>query len=217
MEVAATFTQASLDFLAEAPLRDMAWLKANRPEYDAHLLQPLRALVEQLAPVARSIDPDLQGSVSRIYRDQRFHKGGPALRESVWITFQDRGLDPFQRPAFFFELYANRYRYGMGFYGANTSAMERIRQAIDAGPAGFGAIVSALPPDSALMGEEYRKSRAGHLPEPLRAWYDKKSFWLQTERPADPLIFSPALAVHLAAEWPKLGTLYRFLKAATHR
>lgn len=207
------FSAETLAFLAQAPFQEKSWLQANKPLYHEHVAGPQRALMEALAPFMAGLDPNLEGSASRIYRDMRFGTG-PALRGNLWVVFQERNLEPLERPAFFFELYPDRYRYGMGFYSASRSKMEGIRRRMDAAPERFAALVAALPPAAQLMGEAYRQSRSAHLPEPLRPWYDKKSLWVQTECPIDDLVVSAGLAQALQREWAPLLPLYRFLRAA---
>jgi uncharacterized protein (DUF2461 family) len=205
------FTEETLGFLAQAPLQDKAWLNANRSTYQEHCVAPFKGLLEALTPAMTALDPRLEGTLSRIYRDMRFSRG-PALHESVWLCFQDRSLPPEERPAFFFEVYANRYRYGMGFYTASRQKMAAVRLAIDTDPTAFAALVAALPVGMQVLGERYKQSRAGHLPEALATWYDRKSFWVQTERPADSLLFSDSLAGHVAEALAGCVPLYRFLR-----
>jgi len=209
----ATLTTAAFDFLGQAPLQDKAWFEANREICREHLQEPLRGLVDALTPTMAAIDPDMTGSVSRIHRDMRFAGMGKSLyRESMWICFGNRNAQSDGLLGFFFEVFTDRYQYGAGFYSASTAKMNRYRAAIDRDPDLFQRIVGSVPPQFAPMGETYKKSRAGHLPEALRPWYDKKNIWFQVERPLDDLVTSPDLAGHLKAEWGSLATVYRFLR-----
>jgi hypothetical protein len=146
----------------------------------------------------------------------RFARGGPVLRENVWICFHEPWLAPEGRPEFFFELFADRYRYGMGFYSAPHLKMEAVRRAIDRDPAGFCALVAGLPDRLQLMGERYKQSRAEHLPEPLRTWYDRKSLWVQEEHPIDGLLLGPGaqLARRVQESFAACLPLYRYLRDA---
>jgi len=205
------FSQTTLDFLATAPAMDLAWLRANRQTYESQLLQPMKSLIASLEPAVWAIDSRLQGSPSRIQRDLRFHPNQPPLRGCAWVVFQDRLIEPDHRPAFFFELFPTRYRYGMGFYAASTAKMDRFRQAVDRNPERFATIATAVPDRFTLMGDRYRRSRAAHLPESVRTWYDRKSFWVQVERPIEPILFGEELSGLLESEWGQLADLYRFL------
>lgn len=209
----AVFTEGTLAFLAEAPQRDRDWFGAHRPLYQSEVAAPQRLLAEQVLPGMRALEAGLtESTVSRIHRDMRFAKGSP-LRENIWICVHDPLLDPAGRPEFFFELFHNRYRYGMGYYSAPAGRMAQFREAVDRDPEAFGQVVAALPERFVLMGESYRQNRAGHLPEQLAAWYNRKSFWVQVEQPIDALVLGGDLAAHLVAEWSALLPLYRFLRA----
>lgn len=207
------FTDATLAFLAQAPFQGREWVAQQRDTYQAHVLAPQRALAGGLAEYMSGLDPALEPSLSRIYRDARFSRG-PALHESIWVTFQDRNLAPEERPAFCFELYPDRYRCLMGFYSAGREKMERVRRRIDAAPERFAALVTSLPAEYKVMGEMYKVSRAGHMPDVIRPWYDRKSFWTEALWPVDDLVLSEGLSFHLREQWALLHPLYRFLREA---
>lgn len=211
-----SFTEESLQFLARAPFADREWFAANRQVYDDHIVAPMRGLIAALTPAMDAHVPGVEGTLSRIYRDMRFARGGSVLRENAWICFHEPDLAAEERPEFFFELFADRYRYGMGFYSAPRSKMEAFRRAVDHDPAGFGALVAPLPADLQLMGESYKQSRAAHLPEPLRTWYDRKSLWVQVEHPIDGLLLGPATALvqRVLETFVACMPLYRYLRNA---
>lgn len=208
-----TFTEATLEFLAQAPFQGREWVARNRVVYQAEIVEPQRALADAAGGFMAGLDGSLEPSLSRIYRDARYSRGS-ALHESIWVTFQDRNLDPQERPAFCFELYPDRYRYLMGFYSAGREKMERIRRRIDAAPPRFEALVGGLPPEYRVMGEAYKVSRAGHLPEAIRPWYDRKSFWVEALQPIDDLVLSDRLPGFLLEQWALLYPLYRFVREA---
>ena len=209
----ALFSEATVAFLARAPLEEKACFEANRPAYLRDVLGPQKALVQALAPHMEAIDPQLVGACSRIYRDMRFSKG-PLLRGNVWICFHDSGMAPDERPEFFVEVFADCWRCGMGFYSTTKAKMDAVRAAIDANPDRFAEVVGGLPPAMQLLGETYKKSRAGHLPEQLRPWYDKKSLWVQEERPLEALLFSEGLVDYVWQQLAGCAGLYRFLRDA---
>jgi len=207
------FTDATLEFIAQAPFQGREWVARNRTVYQTEVVEPQRALVEALSDFMTGLDPRLEPGLSRIYRDARFSRG-PALRDSIWVTFQERNTAPEERPAFCFELYPDRWRSLMGFYSAGREKMERIRRRIDADPVRFAALVGALPPNYTVMGDVYKVSRAGHLPEAIRTWYDRKSFWVEALRPIDELVLSDRLPRFLEEQFALLHPLYRFVREA---
>jgi len=208
-----TFSQATLDFLSAAGSADLTWMEANRKLYEEHVLGPQRALVAALAPAMRELDPRLEGVVSRIYRDMRFRRDQPPLQDNIWISFEERSTDAGARPSFYLALHPDQYSYGVGYYAASTPTMDRLRQTIDRNPDQFRRIIGTIPRELTLMGERYKRSRAGHLPEDLRNWYDRKSLWVQVQRPIDEVVLGPGLADHLEASWRGTRDFYAWLNA----
>jgi len=207
------FTAATLAFLAQAPSEGRDWVAENRAVYQAEVVEPMRALAEATAGFMAGLDAGLEPSLSRIYRDTRFSRG-PELHESVWVKWQARDPEPEARPAFRFELYPDRYRYLLCFDSAGREKMERIRKRIDADPGRFAGMVGALPPEYQLVGESYKVSRANHLPEAIRTWYDRKFLRVEAVRPMDELVLSDRLPGFLQEQWALLHPLYRFLREA---
>lgn len=81
-------------FLVENRLHDSkAWFEAHREDYNRLVLEPLRQLVGEMAPVMLAIDPRLVvqpavgKTISRIFRDTRFSRDKSAFREHMWISF----------------------------------------------------------------------------------------------------------------------------------
>lgn len=217
------FSPASLAFLREVRQHNSkVWLAEHRADYEEHLLRPLRSLVGELAGFMLSVDPDFEirpavgKTISRIYRDTRFSRDKSPLRDHMWIVFHRPGLAPGEEHGFFFEIYLDHYRYGMGFYSASRQAMDRVRAKIDADPRDFLEVVSPITADGtfALRAESYKRSLAPHLPPGLRPWYDGKSFYLECSRPNDALLFSPRLATEILQGFELLAPLYRFVVSA---
>ena len=132
----------------------------------------------------------------------------------MWVTFRQRDLTPGEVPGFFFEVYAEAYRYGMGFYSASRMAMDRFRRSIDQDPERFLQMVSALERDGRfeVMGPFYKRSLRPHHPPEVRRWYDRKTFYLQRRRPLEPVLFSPELLDELVGGFVLLVPLYHFLR-----
>ncbi len=70
-----------------------AWMDANRESYQAHVVAPLRFLLETLTPVVLSLDPDFETTgragtnLSRINRDIRFAKDKRPYRAQMYLQF----------------------------------------------------------------------------------------------------------------------------------
>lgn len=74
-----------------------AWMDANRERYRAALLNPLRALLERLAPAARRLNAGFVISgrsgenFSRINRDIRFARDKSPYRSQMYVYFAEPG------------------------------------------------------------------------------------------------------------------------------
>ena len=139
------FTQDTLAFLRDGAGEPREFLDEHHAAYVEHVKDPELRLLSMLRPVMDAAVPGIDGQVSRLVRTNRFRSDPVTLRGMLWITFQHRASPPFEgRPGFFFELRPDGYRMGMGFYHASPRTMDRIRQAIDRGPARFLRIIAPL-------------------------------------------------------------------------
>ena len=195
------------------------WFEAHREEYARFVLAPLRALASEVAGFLAGIDLSMElradRAVSRLHRDTRFSHDKSPFRDHMWITFRQRDRPMGEVPGFFFEMYAQAYRYGMGFYSASRAAMDRFRSGIDRDPGGFLRLVAPLEQEGRfeVMGPFYKKSLGLHHPPDVRRWYDRKTFYLQRRRPREPVLFSPKLVDELVEGFARLAPLYLFLRS----
>jgi uncharacterized protein (TIGR02453 family) len=76
-----------------------SWMDANRQRYRDSLVEPLRALLDRLAPAARKLNPRfvITGrtgeNLSRINRDIRFAKDKSPYRAQMYLFFSEAGDD----------------------------------------------------------------------------------------------------------------------------
>jgi len=97
--VFSTFPAGTLPFLTELESNNTkAWFDANRMLYHELVLEPSRAFVEEMGEHIVALVPTINavakvnGSLFRIYRDQRFHSDEPPLKTHIGIVFwQGRG------------------------------------------------------------------------------------------------------------------------------
>jgi len=74
------------------------WMDANRERYRAHVVEPLRALLDALAPAVRKLNPefDISGrtgrNFSRINRDIRFATDKSPYRTQMYLMFSDQRI-----------------------------------------------------------------------------------------------------------------------------
>jgi uncharacterized protein (TIGR02453 family) len=212
------FFPATHEFLlALAMNNSKPWFLDHKGEYTELLLDPMRQLVIELAPSMHAIDPEFETApevdktISRIYRDIRFSKDKSPYRSNMWITFKRRNPDWKDSPAYYFEIFPDGYRYGMGYYSPSTDTMARFRKAIVAGKKLFVKAVSPLESVFTLQGEDYKKKPDAPADPLIRTWYMKKYFYLARNSGIDDVLHSAGLVRELEKGFKLLAPLYRFL------
>ena len=158
------FSRETLAFLRENRRRNSkSWFEEHRHAYERHLLGPMRALAVDLTPLMAQIDPEIETRphrvVSRIHRDTRFSKDKSLYKLSMWLAFKR----PVERwhglPAYYFELFPDGYRFGMGFYEISRDTMDKVRRAVREKPALVREELAVLRklPGMHLAGESYKR------------------------------------------------------------
>ncbi|KAF0215950.1 MAG: hypothetical protein FD174_3960 [Geobacteraceae bacterium] len=212
------FTPESLGFFRNlAANNTKLWFETHRREYEEHLLEPLKALVTELAGFMLAIDQDLVTApgraVSRIHRDTRFSRDKSPYKTTMWITFKRQITDWRDAPCWFFELTADSYRFGMGFYSASKETMDRLREAIERKPAQFHQAVAFLGEQEmfVLEGEMYRRPLRPDLPDDLQEWHRRKNLYLVCNRQPDKALFTRGLVDDLRSGFGMLAPFYDYL------
>ena len=215
------FSQQTLDFFVNIVINNnKPWLEENKHIYDEHVLNPFRNLVSDLGEMMLEIDPlfeirpAVNKTISRIYRDVRFSKDKSLFRGNMWITFKRPSKDWKQAPAYFFELFPDWYRYGVGFYQATRDTMDKFREAIDVHPDKFREVISFYKPDNiyTLHADKYKRFIKNDHPEEFQDWYQSKSFYLSSDhKQIENIIFSPDLVDDLFAAFTMVKPLYQYL------
>ena len=132
------FSKQTLNFLQNLKENNnKIWFEQNKHVYNEHLLQPFRNLVSDLTGEMLVIDssfeilPSVNKTISRIYRDTRFSKDKSLFRSNMWLTFKRRNKDWKNAPAYFFEIFPDYYRYGMGYFQASRDTIDLLKKSID--------------------------------------------------------------------------------------
>ncbi|MGE5517324.1 MAG: DUF2461 domain-containing protein [Bacteroidota bacterium] len=197
---------------------ERGWFLDHKREYEDFVREPLRRLVEALAPAMLEIDAGFDtnpkgAAVSRINRDVRFSRDKSPYRINQWICFKRPGEGWQERPAYFLEIGPAGWRFGMGCYAASPSATKALRAAILARPTRFqAALEQARATGFAIEGDVYARP---NLPEGLAPvlaeWISRKSAYVVANRPLEPLLFSPELIDDLRTRWQAIAPLYGLL------
>ncbi len=92
----AIFTTETFHFFRELGRNNhKAWMDQNRERYRQHVIEPFRALLDALTPVAQKLNPrfDVSGrtgiNFSRINRDIRFAKDKSPYRSQMYLMFAE--------------------------------------------------------------------------------------------------------------------------------
>ncbi|MDR1369638.1 MAG: DUF2461 domain-containing protein [Dysgonamonadaceae bacterium] len=211
------FTQDTFKFLKDLGENNCKpWFDEHKYSYELELLQPLKALVVAMTPAMYEIDNQFDFRtnrvLSRIYRDIRFSYDKTPYKDHMWITFQ-RMVPEWQNfPAFFMEISATGYLYGMGLYGSKKKIMDDMRERIEYEPGRFKEITQDLIGKHGyiLDGEQYKRPLKNDLPEYFQAWMQRKSVYIHKRKPIGKELFDSGFAECLASEFALSKDLYEF-------
>lgn len=213
------FTRETIQFLLELRVNNnKGWFEEHRADYTKNLLEPLQGFVSTLSGEMLKIDPELEvrpqvnKTISRIYRDTRFSKDKSPYKSHMWITFKRPGKEWQNAPAYFFEISPEGYRYGMGFYCADRATMDRFRQSLETGESAFRQIMEPLKSQKifTIGGELYKRKIKNELPEDLQEWYQRKDIYLIANRELDDTLFSPAIIAEILEGFRLAAPLYSY-------
>jgi uncharacterized protein (TIGR02453 family) len=214
------FTGETIKFLSDlARNNKKTWFDANKDRYQEHLLKPFVDLAADLAPVMSKIDgriivtPAVNKTISRIYRDTRFSKDKSPYKTKMWLAYKRPGKDWADAPAFYFEISADGYRYGMGMYAPEKATMDALRGTMAANPAAFRKAVSFYKKQKEFVvaGEEYKRPLNNEVPAEFAEWSQRKNLYLVCERKPSERLFSKNLFDDLKNGFQLLAPFYNFL------
>ncbi len=197
------------------------WFEKHREDYQKFVLEPTRSLVNDLGEFMLKIDPRFEiapainKTISRIYRDTRFSEDKSLYRSNFWIVFKRQKKEwSTQGCAYFFEVFKDFYRYGMGFYDAAPVIMKKFREQIDENPKEFKKAIAFYSRQKifSLEGENYKRIIDPSKPEAIQEWYQKKSMYLVCNRKINKTLFSRELINELKHGFNMIAPIYLFLQ-----
>lgn len=214
------FSQHTLNFLQNVREKNSkAWFDANKQIYQDYVLQPLQYLVADLGEAMLDIDPafeirpSVDKTISRIYRDTRFSHDKSLFKNNMWITFKRPSKAWKDAPCYYFEIFPNWYRYGMGYYSASPATMDRFREALDENPGEFLTAISFFKSQNLfqLEGDRYQRQLKTEHPAEIREWYQHKNFYLACNKEIADVLLSARLVDELIFGFMMLKPLYQYL------
>ena len=141
-----SFDPELFEFLADLKANnDREWFAANKQRYEANVLEPALAFIEDFAPRLDKISPHFRadprpsgGSLFRIYRDTRFSKNKSPYKTNVGIHFRHERAKDAHAPGYYLHIGPGEVFAGGGIWHPDTGAATRIREAIVANPKAWG-------------------------------------------------------------------------------
>ena len=217
-------TPEFFSFLVENRLHDSkSWFEAHREDYNRLVLEPLRGLVEEMAPILLEVDPLLVTqprvgkTISRIFRDTRFSRDKSAFREHLWISFHREKRERFQpMPELFLDLSPEGYCYGCGWYSPGPELMDTFRRLVLEGDETARRAVRAMARQKLFQmeGDLYRRPKHPQAPAEIFPWVNSKELYF-TRAGNDPaFLYAPDLGKRTAEELTVLAPFYQLLRKA---
>jgi len=129
------FTSESLRFLRALKRNNRRdWFNAHRDDYEAHVRQPMTAIVSRLADDLREFGPEFvanpKTSMYRIYRDIRFSENKAPYKTHVAASFPTRGLPKHEGAGLYFHVSPDEVWIGGGMYAPPQPQLHAVREHI---------------------------------------------------------------------------------------
>lgn len=207
------FTKETSDFLWELSFNnERPWFSAHKDEFERVLNTPFKELAKDSFGLFSERHPELNAKLhtARIYRDARRLFGRGPYKDHLWFSVKD-GTMLLEGPMFWFEIGAAEFSYGMGFYSATPTQMQRFRDIADAEPAALERIIDLAEslPEFSLSGEMYSRPKAVHN-ERFDTWYNRRQLGLEHTEDFGGAILRPDFPGVLTDEFEKLLPIYKF-------
>jgi uncharacterized protein (TIGR02453 family) len=147
------FDPELFEFLADLKQHnDREWFAANKARYEADVLEPALAFIEDFAPRLEQLSPHFRadprksgGSLFRIYRDTRFAKDKTPYKTNTGMHFRHARAKDAHAPGFYLHLAPGQVFGGGGIWHPDTPTATKIRQAIVADPERWRAATREPP------------------------------------------------------------------------
>jgi uncharacterized protein (TIGR02453 family) len=217
----APFTRKTLSFLrALKRNNDRDWFRARKDDNEAHVRQPMIALIERLAGDFSRLSPELVAeprvSLYRIYRDTRFSDDKTPLKTHAAARFPSRQFPKGIGAGLYLEIAPTYVWFGGGRYMPTAEELRAIRQHIATDHRRLHRLVTSKAfraTFSALEGDRLSRVPRGYPPDHPAAEYLRYTrFLVGREYPAafalDAAFYPELLRVFQAAL-----PLVRFLNA----
>jgi uncharacterized protein (TIGR02453 family) len=221
------FETNALRFLSQLKKNNnKPWFEANRADYEGHVREPMRALIEEMngrfAKFAPEIRGDSKRSMFRINRDIRFSndKSPYKTHAACWFNHKSAshkvGGEANEGSAgFYFHLEPGRSFVGGGLWMPPRPSLDKLRDAIAEDHAGFARMVASLKIFGGLDTERMLKRMPRGYAEdhPAGKWLKYQSF-VTGRAVKNTDVTSGKLPALLARDFERMLPLVRWLNRA---
>lgn len=188
------YFEETVDFLWGIRMNNYrSWYMDHKDDCVRYLTGPTSALASEVQQVyaERAPELDLNVHVSRIYRDARRNYNKGPYKDYLWFTLYDANHEHWSGiPSFFFEISAEYWNYGVGFWDNRTQLMEKLRKRIKADPERLRILDQRLREQNEFtLQEDLYKKQYSDCPYPeLDRWYRNKRISITHMEPVGPAI-----------------------------
>ena len=215
------FSQSTVDFMWGIRFNNNRdWFQAHKEEYVTCFQKPMLELADETWEFLSRKRPDeeLVRRVTRIYRDARRLFGRGPYKDHLWFTVE-RPAAPDEewtgKPCFWFELGADYWSYGLGYWMPKPVTMAKLRAKITREPEPMERLTRKLNRNAefTLELEEYRRPRADAPSEILAPWYRAKSFVITHTEALTEELYSRAIVERIQKGFTFLLPYYDWLRS----
>ena len=214
------FTNETSEFLWELSFNnERPWFQAHKEQFERCLNEPFKALAAQTTVLMQKNYPARVwcSHCSRIYRDARRLFGRGPYKDNLWFVLGGDEGHYNDGPAFWFEISAASWEYGVGYFDATPAEMEIFRAMVDANPARFERLAEDASHRRGLhiLGPEYKRPK-GNYDKPIADWYNRRYLAAEWKHDFGGELLSPTLPETLARAYDKLMPLYEYFLEVHH-
>lgn len=197
------------------------FMDAHRQEYYQKVRDPFYAFIDALAPVMRAIEPDMETRpvkcLSRINRDTRFTKDKSPYRDHHWVAWRLAAIPKEGMPFYWFEIRVESVSWGLGTWGENRRLLDALRRRVAAKPQEVLPLLEMAQRQGFRQGGSLwqRIKAPDGLPPALAALYRARELYFERADINPAVVFNPALADIVAADFTALAPLWRLLRGLT--
>lgn len=219
----AGFSAAGIDLLQRNRLQNSKeFYEQHKAEMKLLVIQPFHALIAEMTPAMRRIDPlfviNPVRMVSRVRRDTRYTKDKTLYRANMWLFFRRPRKERESVPCYYFEIRQDAWRYGCWSAWGRTE-METLRDMIRKEDKLFLEAYQAVRacPGAALDGEPYKRPRYPDARPEYQDWLNRKEIGIDFSFEQFAPILDGSFVGPMLERMDRLAPFYRLLAAAKER